>query len=101
MEIINLISICLKDFINLTLNNFGREDCSLKIDSVTQIHFTVINEIMSSYKVLDSFSHNLNIKPIFGKKIFIRSFSAPIASIEIVTDLLTCQNSDIFRKYCI
>lgn len=50
MKIIDLISISLKNLIQITLNHMSLKDGSLKVNSISQIHFTIVYKIMSSNK---------------------------------------------------
>lgn len=56
IEIVNLISIILKFYCLLdgSFHNFSREDSPLKVDCVSDVDFTIIDEIVSTYEVFDS-----------------------------------------------
>ena len=101
MKIINLISISLEHLIDLTLNNLSIENSPLEIDSISQIHLTIINKIMSTHKKSNSLPHGLNIQIILSKKVLVRSLSTPIPGIEVIANLLTSQNTDILGEDCV
>lgn len=75
-----------------------RKDSSLEIHSICHINFTKINKIVSTFKLLNRFSHKLDIQVIFSEEIFISSFSTPISCIKFRTHLLAPDNPNVLRK---
>lgn len=98
VKVIHLVGLSLENLIDLAFDNLGFEDGSLKIDRVRQVHLTIVNKVMRADKRLDGLLHRRNIKVISGKEILVRPFRTPVSSIEIVTDLLAGQNTDVLRE---
>ena len=98
VEVVNFVCVSLENFIDLTFDNLCMEDSSFEFYGIAEIHFAVIDEVMSAYERFDSLLHCFDIEVVFGKKVFIRTLSTPITSIEILLNLLTSQDSNILRQ---
>lgn len=100
IEIVNRIAIVtlLDILILVDLDYICREYSAFEVDSVCDVDFTEIDEVMGSLKVLDSLLHQLDVKIIFGEKVLVPSCGAPISCIKIWWYFLTPDDPDIFGQ---
>jgi hypothetical protein len=102
MKVIYLISI-IKSKLTLHMqrsvldfNNICSNNLSLKVNSVTEIHFAKVNKIVFSYKRFDRFYHSFDVKVVFHKKVLVRTLFTPVSCIEVFFYWLTSQNPNVF-----
>ena len=98
IKVVNLIAIISKDLINFAFNDLSMKDRPLKIDSIGKVYLTEVDKVMRSDKLLNRFSHNINIQIMLWEEVFIWATSTPISCIEVITDFLASDNPDIIRK---
>lgn len=72
-----------------------RKNGSLEVNCIGDIDFTVINEVMSALEVLYHLFQEGNVETAFCEVIFVSSFLAPIASVEIRAYFLASDDADI------
>ena len=98
VEVVDLVAVIFKDLVNLALDNLRFKNSFLETDSICEVHLAVIQEVMSSNKMSNGFFHLINVQIIFWKKVFIRSFCTPVPGIEIISDFLQSNYSDVIRE---
>ena len=66
------------------------DNFSLEVDSIAQIDFTEIQEVVLSFKIFYGLSHRLNVQIIFDEKIFVGPLFAPVPGVELLLDGFAC-----------
>lgn len=71
MKVVNLVAIISKDLINFAFNYLSMKNRPLEIDSIGEVYLTEVDKVMRPDKLLNRFSHNINIQILFWEEVFI------------------------------
>lgn len=87
------VSLLVLDFDYVCPHNFP-----LEVDSVAEVHFTEVDEVVSALEGLYGFFHGLDVQVVLDEKVLIRALFAPVPRIELLWDGLAGQDTNVIRQ---
>lgn len=102
MKVINLVSVIqshpcflLLFRLVLDLNYICPQDLPFEVDSIAQVHFAKVYEVVFPLEGFYCLLHGCDVQVVFYEKVLVRSLFTPVSSVKVLLNWFTCQNTNV------